>query len=375
MIRVLHCIETIGYGGVEQRRLLLAKYLDRERYSQFMLCSNVKAQFDQKLAQHGMPVYAIGSLRHVLHLTYYIKLIQVVRKVKPYIIHGAVFEGVISAVVAGLICRVPVIIIEETSDPINRSKKATWLLKVLSWFADGVVAISPSVLNYLILTAGISKSKTRLINNAVEEPAYPSMEEVASIRKRFCINDSDFVVGSVGRMYDFVKRFSDLIKALPLLVKNIPQIKLLLVGGGKDLESLKQLAKSLSVEPYVVFTDFQVNTAPFYSMIDVFALVSDTEGFGLVVVEAMYFRLPVVVTAVGGMKDIVVDGKTGLHVSKHNPQAISEGIQKLYANSDLRKEMGLKGYERALNEYSAPVYVANVKQLYEEVVNSRLKIQ
>jgi glycosyltransferase involved in cell wall biosynthesis len=110
-------------------------------------------------------------------------------------------------------------------------------------------------------------------------------------------------------------------------------------------------------------------------MIDVFALVSDTEGFGLVVVEAMYFRLPVVVTAVGGMKDIVVDGKTGLHVSKHNPQAISEGIQKLYANSDLRKEMGLKGYERALNEYSAPVYVANVKQLYEEVVNSRLKIQ
>jgi glycosyltransferase involved in cell wall biosynthesis len=369
MVKVLHCVETIGSGGVEQRRLLLAKYLDKTHFSQFMICSNVKADFDKKLENFGMPVFRIGSLRHVLHLAYYVRLIRVVRKIKPDIIHGAIFEGVISAVVAGLICRVPIILIEETSDPVNRKKRATRLLKFLSFFADFVIGISPSVVSYLSLVAGVNNRKIRLINNATDNPEYPTAEQVNDMKIKYSIKNSDFIVGSVGRMYDSVKRFSDLIKALPLLIPSVPGIKLLIVGGGKDLDLLKQLVKNLQLEERVVFTGFQERPSVFYAAMDVFALVSDNEGFGLVVVEAMYFKRPVVVTAVGGMKDIVIHEKTGIQVSKHDPVAISEAIKKLYSDKRLQIEMGEAGYERAISQYSAQVYVGNISKLYDEALH------
>lgn len=374
MIRVLHCVETIGSGGVEQRRLLLAKYLDKDTFSQSMICSNVKAEFDQKLIHEGMPVFRIGSLRHVFHIGYYIRLIRAVRKIKPHIIHGAVFEGVISAVVAGMICRVPIIIIEETSDPTNRSRKAVLLFKFLSFFADFVVGISPSVVTYLTRTANVNQKKIRLINNAVDKPLVPSADQISMIREKYGIQDSDFVVGSVGRMFDGVKRFSDLIKALPDLIPSIPEIKLLLVGGGRDLDSLRDLAKAIGVDGYVIFTDFQSQTSLYYSVMDVFTLVSDNEGFGLVVVEAMFFNLPVVVTSVGGLKDIVVDGYSGFHVNKHSPFEIGMAIRSLYNDKEKRLNMGKFGYERANNEYNASRYVENILRLYEEaLVKKKIK--
>src|SRR4051812_48704257 len=119
-IKVLHCLETIGTGGVEQRRLSLAKYLPHEKYEQYLICSKVLASFDKRLEENKTKVFAIGELKSLLNLGYYWRLIKIVWEVKPTIIHGAVFEGVISAVIAGTLLRIPIVILEETSDPQNR---------------------------------------------------------------------------------------------------------------------------------------------------------------------------------------------------------------------------------------------------------------
>ncbi|MGE0590158.1 MAG: glycosyltransferase [Cyclobacteriaceae bacterium] len=366
MIKVLHCVETIGSGGVEQRRLLLAKYLDRSRFQQSLVCSHVKAAFDQKLISQGMSVDKIGSLRHVLDLSYYRKLFKLIRQIKPDIIHGAVFEGVISAVVGGLWCRVPVIIIEETSDPVNRSARATWLLKFLSYFAKFVVAISPSVADYLTVTAKVDKRKVRLIMNAVDEPNAPSEDEIELVRKTLDLDHSDFVIGSVGRLRDYHKRFSDLIKALPSMLDAEPNVKLLIVGDGEDRGKLEELSTTLKVQQSVIFAGFQKNTYPFYACMDVFALVSHMEGFGLVLLEAMNFKLPVVATRVGGIKDIVVDKVTGFLVSRDSPNEISSALTTLCKDEKLRRSMGDEGYRRARTEFDSSKYVENVQLMYEQ---------
>src|SRR5690606_17299954 len=110
-IRVLHCLETIGSGGVEQRRLMVAKNLDKKVYKQYVVCSKAKEVLKTTFENENVTVFQIGPLRHLFNLSYYKKLFQVVRQVKPDIIHGAVFEGVISATIAGFFKRVPIIII------------------------------------------------------------------------------------------------------------------------------------------------------------------------------------------------------------------------------------------------------------------------
>lgn len=365
-IKVLHCLETIGTGGVEQRRLSLAKYLPHEKYDQYLICSKVLASFDRRLEENATKVFPIGELKSLLNIKYYWKLFKIVRLVKPTIIHGAVFEGVISAAIAGTLLRVPVVLLEETSDPQNRSWRGHLLFRFLSLFGDRVVAISPSVRDYLKDTVKVPCKKLMLINNGVDPPPPADPEKVRMTRQRLGIKETDFVIGSAGRLRDFHKRFSDLIKALALLRKKSESFKLLILGAGQDKQTLIGLAAELGVSEHVIFAGFQQDTTLYYSCMDVFSLASHMEGFGLVVVEAMFFRLPVVVTAVGGMKDIVIDRETGFLVPKHSPESLSEAVLQLYADSALRDRMGGKGYDRAMKEYSAQAYSRKVEALYEE---------
>jgi L-malate glycosyltransferase len=298
-------------------------------------------------------------------------LIKVVRKVKPTIIHGAVFEGVISAAFAGTLLRIPIVILEETSDPQNRSWRGHILLRFLSLFGDRVVAISPSVNDYLKETAKIPHDKLTLINNGVDPPTPADPEKVRITRQHLGLKETDFVIGSVGRLRDFHKRFSDLIKALAVLRKESLDFKLLILGNGQDKQALADLATELGVRDDVIFAGFQQDTTLYYSCMDVFSLASHMEGFGLVVVEAMFFHLPVVVTAVGGMKDIVIDKETGFLVEKHSPELLAKALLQLYADPALQKQMGERGYERAMKEYSAQAYSQKVEALYDGILKSK----
>lgn len=374
-IKILHCVETIGTGGVEQRRLALAELLDKSQFSQQLTCSKVLDNFDTRLERHGMKVFSIGELASPLNFGYYRRLIKVVREVRPTIIHGAVFEGVISAVVAGFICRVPIIIIEETSDPQNRSWRGHLLLRLLSVFANYVVAISPSVEAYLLDVARIPRRKVRLITNGVHVPRVISPDELQTLRGNLGLSPGDFIIGSVGRLRDFHKRFSDLIKALPSLVQSIPNVKLLIVGEGEDKAMLRKLSKELGVEGRVIFAGFHSDIAPLYRCMNVFALASHMEGFGLVVAEAMFFKLPVVATAVGGIKDIVVNGQTGILVNRHDPKAIGDAIRSIHDDPAFAARLGEAGYRRAMDNYSAPAYVKRVHNLYQEALIKKKMIR
>ena len=138
-IRVLHCLESISSGGVEQRRLMLAKYLDSKKYKQAIVCTQALGVIPSQLKEAGCEVYPVGVLSHSFDIKAHINLIKVIREFKPHIIHGAVFEGVTMAAIGGTLSRVPIIIAEETSIPTNRSKKATLFLKYLSLLCDKVV--------------------------------------------------------------------------------------------------------------------------------------------------------------------------------------------------------------------------------------------
>lgn len=364
-IRVLHVVETIKSGGVENRRYTMARMLDKEKFEQKIVCTRHIGPLADKMAAEGMEVIAIGQFKGPLDIAGYKKLLHIIKDYKPHIIHGAVFEGVTLAAVAGTIAKVPVKIIEETSDPQNRSWKGNWLIRTFARLADAVVAVSPSVKQYLVETAKAPVTKIKLINNGIMFPTAVAEDAVHTIKLQHSISNDDFIVGSVGRLRDFHKRFSDLVKAIAILKqKGLENIKLLIVGDGADRQMLEALAQDLNVSGNVIFAGFATNTAAYYAVMNVFAIASHMEAFGLVAVEAMYNKLPVIAAASGGLKDIVIDGKTGMLVNKHDPGAFAAAIEYLYSNKNVLHEYGLAGYERALAEYSAERYVSDVTALY-----------
>jgi glycosyltransferase involved in cell wall biosynthesis len=368
-IKVLHIQETIASGGVERTRLSLSKLIDKDIFELKIICTNATDEMLDQFKKQNVEVIPIGILKSPLQWSQHRKVQKIIDFYKPHIIHGAVFEGVTMAAVNGFIKKVPIIIIEETSDPQNRSWRGNLLMKLFSKVSDVVVGVSPGVVEYLENTLKIPKNKIRLINNGVAIPRNIAEQEIIEAKHTFGISSEDFVIGSVGRMLqDEHKRFSDLIKAFAQFAIAKENCKLLLVGDGNEKIKYSELAIALGIENKVIFTGYQQDVSLYYKMMDVFALVSAYEAFGLVLAEAMLNKLPVVATKVGGMKYIVEDNESGFLVEKFNVNEIDLVMNSLYQDKVLRKKMGENGYKKAIEEYTEHKYVHEIEKLYNSFI-------
>jgi glycosyltransferase involved in cell wall biosynthesis len=373
-IKILHVQETIASGGVERTRLSLAKLLDKDQFEQKIICTDASGNMVDEIRKEGVEIIAIGILKSPFQWSQHKKVKKIIQEYQPDIIHGAVFEGVTMAAINGWLKKVPIIIIEETSDPQNRSWKGNLLMTLFSKLAHKVVGVSEGVTEeYLKGKLKIPSEKAILVNNGVALPRAISDTEITATKRSLHISENDFVIGSVGRMLqDEHKRFSDLIKAFAKFASNKDNAKLLLLGDGPERMNYEKLVKELDITEKVIFAGYQQDVTLFYNLMNVFSLVSAYEAFGLVLAEAMLNKLPVVATSVGGMKYIVDHEKTGFLVERFNTDSIAEKFEVLYQNDHLRKQMGTNGYVKALVEYTEDVYAKKIESLYLELFKSKI---
>lgn len=372
MIRVLNIIDTMASGGVERRRLSLAKLLDKSKFELKIICTNALGPFPDQIRQLGVEVIEIGDLKSFADFKQHKKVMNIIDDFKPHIVHGAVFEGVTMTAINGFLKRVPVVILEETSDPQNRRWKGNLLMKLFCSMADKVIGVSPAATEYLKNKLHLSDKKVILINNGVVIPEAISNLAKEELKAKYHIKDGEIVIGSVGRMSsDKHKRFSDLIKAFAILAKEQPKVKLLLVGDGSERINYERLVAELQINNKVIFAGYQNSISNFYSIFDIFCLVSAYEAFGLVLAEAMLHKLPVIATKVGGMQYIVDENETGFLVEKFDVAAIKTKMNLLCNDRLLREAFGQKGFEKAMINYTEERYVKDVENLYLELIQKK----
>lgn len=368
-IRVLHCIETIASGGVEQIRLTMIRGLDKSKYEHKIICTWEGGAIAGALKAEGVELIAIGGFKHPFQWSKHKSVLKVIQEFKPHIIHGAIFEGMSMASIGGKLGKVPVIILEETSHPVNRSKKAIYVQQLFAKVADKVIGIAPTVVKYLRDSVGLPAAKVQLINNGVNSPREVNLEEKNRIRLELGIYKEDIIIGSVGRFYNEVKRFTDILHGIKLL--NNPKVKLLLLGQGTDQGLIEAKAKDLGIENQLILAGFQLDTDPYFQIMDIFCIASAHEGFGLVAAEAMMHKLPVIATRVGGLADVVIDHETGFLIPPFSPSSIAEKINFLLENSTIKERMGIAGYKRAIRNYTSDRYCQEIDELYTILLQSK----
>lgn len=369
MIRILYCVETISSGGVEQTRLTLVKHLPKRSYKVKIICTHAAGPIAESLRNEGVELIVVGPMKHPLSWAIHRKVQEVISAFKPHIIHGAVFEGNSMASISGFIKRVPCIILEETSDPQNRSSKADWFLRQMIRPADAIIAISPDVEQYLITKAKITSSKIKMIYNGVTVPDRIPSIMTTSKKYEWGIKEDDIVIGFVGRLYNDHKRITDLVEALAII--NDLNVKLLIVGDGRDKTLILDHIKKFKLENQVILAGFQENTSLYYSIMDVLCIPSSREGFGLVAVEAMLHKKPIVATKVGGLKNIISDGENGYLTPPFHPNLLADQLKKLIESKHLRESFGQNGYYRAINNYTGCRYAESIGDLYLSILKKK----
>lgn len=167
-----------------------------------------------------------------------------------------------------------------------------------------------------------------------------------------------------------VKRIGDCIHALALIRKSIPA-RLVLCGDGPERKMAEALAAEYGLTQEVVFVGQVPNIAEYLGVADLLLLPSETESFGLAALEAIASEVPVIATRVGGLPEVVVDGKHGFLVDVGDTKAIADRAIELLGNEDLRREMGRNGRAWALDEYNTERVIPQYVELYERVIAQR----
>lgn len=369
MIRVLHIMSTVTGGGVERRRLSLAKAFKGSNFQMKLVGTFKGGAIAEQIEENGVEIIEVGDFNGPFHWEKHRRIQKIIDEFQPHIVHGAVYEGVTMAAINGFIKKVPVVILEETSDPQNRSAKADFLLRIFSWTANRFIAIAPNVADYLRDRAKVSPRKVITINNGVEIPRAVSDQEIQDLKAEYAIRESDFVVGTVGRLFNDHKKITDILEAVKQL--DLPHLKLLIVGGGRDEQLLRDKTRELGIEEQVIFTGYQYDTAPFYRLMNLFCIASQREGFGLVAAEAMLHHLPVLATRVGGLQNVVVNEEIGFLVPPNTPEKLAEKILHFYHHPEAVTNMGEAGYQRAMQNYTEERYVKEVEALYVELLKNK----
>ena len=187
---------------------------------------------------------------------------------------------------------------------------------------------------------------------------------------------NEVTIGTV-KLLEEIYGINYLIKAFHIITTRHPELplKLLIVGGGTHALQLKSLVNELSLEEQTTFTGSVPHNevARYHNMLDISVSVSESESFGVAVIEASACEKPVVVSDVGGLPEVVKNGVTGIVVPPQSPTATADAIEMLVFDKELRKEMGKAGRKRVKKHYDWTQNTQQMLDIYEKVCNSTSK--
>ncbi len=165
-----------------------------------------------------------------------------------------------------------------------------------------------------------------------------------------------------------VKRVPDLLSAFALLLEDIQDVVLVLVGDGVERNIAMGMARDLGIEEKVCFVGNVSNPAPLIAVSHFLALASDKESFGLVALEAMACGKPVVATRTGGLSELVEDGKTGFLTPVGDVTKLHASMKWILQNESLYKDLAQNSREKA-SRFASNIIIPSYERLYTSLVD------
>jgi len=227
----------------------------------------------------------------------------------------------------------------------------------------------------ILSTSHVMARETRLYTRkeVVVTPFGIDMERFRRESVNSLFEEGALVVGTVKTLEDKYG-IEYLIRAFKMVIDKHPALplRLLIVGGGSLSERLKQVASELGIMDRTVFTGPvpYADVPRYHNMLSVSVSVSDSESFGVAVIEAQACEKPVVVSDVGGLPEVVEDGVTGIIVPRADVAATAAAIERLALDPALRERMGRAGRERVNRLFNWEENVRQMVGIYQRVVGA-----
>ncbi|NJL64709.1 MAG: glycosyltransferase family 4 protein [Methylacidiphilales bacterium] len=379
-IKVLYFQAHPVYGATENYLFTLAQGLSKENFEVGILYPDVLALQAFTKLQNVQIVkvdskYFTGNL---IRSAYYIA--KEIRRYAPDILHindpsllGAIPSLMVAKGIAACFAGVKrVVITHHTPElKVQYNWKGNLVKRIVFKLTDYFIFTSPYDKAMGIKLDNISPVKSKVIALGLETSKFSLTQEErdiirVNIREKLQIPQDHIVIASAGRL-ESQKAQSDLIKAANIICSHHENITFVLVGEGSLRATLETQINNLGLSRRFLLPGFVNNIGEFLCAVDIFTMSSLFEGLCYAVVEAAAMGIPVVATAVGGMRYSVADGETGILVEPGYPEKLAEKLNYLLQNPDIAHLMGKNGKEYFNRLFTVDKMVSETEKLYYEL--------
>lgn len=348
-------------GGTEIASYYIAKHLAKKGHQVHIITSGnkklPKESMEDNFYIHRVSYPKIPSLGI---LYFWLKLPWYIKKVNPDVVHCQSTQMGLPCFLAKKFFKTPYVVLGQGSDIYLHWKFKKIIHKFVFNNADKVIALTEDMKKKIQESY---KKDVFVISSGINLEHFENLsKEIA--RSKLKINLNEKVIIFVGSL-QIVKGLKYLIEAFKIVKYKIPELKLILVGEGDERKELERLVKKNQLEKQITFMGNVLNNniPEYMTASDIFVLPSLSEGFPLVILEAMASGLPIIATNVRGISEIIKEGENGFLVEPKNPEQIAEKILYLLPDEKLRERISLHNREK-VKSYSWDFVVGDLLKIY-----------
>jgi glycosyltransferase involved in cell wall biosynthesis len=360
-MNIAHVLSSVRIGGQERVALDLAS--GQRALGHEVVVVSLAPPPDGPLAgafrERGVDVERVAK-RPGVDPTLSLRLASLFRRRGVGVVHTHNRMPLLYGAAAGKLARA--VVVHTRHGPGRGTPREQWMRRGAGLLLDAYVAVSPELEKLARELRDAAPAKLTVIENGIDLQRFrPDEAARRATRQSLGIPADAWVVGSVGRLA-VEKDYPLLVRALAPVLG--PGVRLVLVGDGAEMETIRAEAVARKVDAFVHLPGATGDTAPFLAALDVFALSSRMEGLPLAALEAMSTALPVVSTAVGGLPALITDGVTGYLVPSGDEGALRGRLEALRADPAAARATGARGQEHVRARHAREVMVRRYLELY-----------
>ena len=363
-IRVVEVLATGTNGGAQEHLYSLLTRMDGSRFDASVVSlSNGSAV--RKLQRAGIPVTVIEDPDDAVAVG---ALTALLADIRPDVVHSHMYRaelvGTRAAIALGEIGRRRPYVVSTVHSSRVRAAEDREQLCRLTPEMDCLIAVSRAIEQKLI-DEGRTTVPIELIYNGVDLERYDHQEPCCTLRDEYGMEPGSQIVGVVARL-EPEKGHPTLLEAWPHVLQHVPDAYLLVIGEGSRRDALEAQARDLRIAHRVVFTGRRDDVPAVTAALDVAVLPSYREAQGLTILEAMALSRPVVASNVGGIPEMIQDGRTGLLVEPHDADGLAHAITRILTDHPLADMLARQAHDMVHDRFSIELMVEAVQAIYVE---------
>ncbi len=377
MIRILYVDHVSQLGGAQISLLTLLRGLDRRRFEPHVALPALSGPFAQELAKLGVPVHEVplGWLKRKPPVVAHLASICLVAKSRAGI--GKIIEELDPQIIH--------------ANSTSAQAACAWFAhsprRRVIWHIRDMTALG-AVGRFLAARADLriapsspaaefhkrehpASSPIYVVPNGIDTERFSPEVNGAAVRRELGVPDDAVLFGSIGQAVAW-KRLGDLLEVNEAIAADERVFRLIVAADpfGHAAELVAELKRRAADIPRCIALGWRDDIERVIAALDVLVHPAEAEAFGRTVAEAMACGKPVIAADRGGPGEIVRHGETGLLFPPGDVQALAEAMRRLAADPPLRRQMGVAGRRRAVEEYSAEGHVRRMEAVYEQVLTT-----